>query len=43
MGSSDSGHYYSYVKHSNKWIEFNDTSVRYAEVDDVMSEVHGGE
>lgn len=43
MGSSDSGHYYSCIKEGDKWIEFNDTSVRYVDVDDVMSEAHGGE
>ena len=38
VGSSDSGHYYSCIKEGDKWIEFNDTSVRYVEAEEVMAE-----
>ncbi len=42
-GSSESGHYYSYIRDEEKWIEFNDILVREAEVENVMSEAYGGE
>ena len=28
VGTAQAGHYYSYIKDKNKWLEFNDTSIK---------------
>ena len=42
QGNADSGHYYSYIKDKEQWIQFNDTLVSFAKLDDVISEGYGG-
>ena len=43
-GFADSGHYYSIIKDSNNcnWYEFNDTHVRYYDINDLPNEAFGG-
>eukprot|EP01130_Rhizamoeba_saxonica_P002958 TRINITY_DN1299_c0_g2_i1.p1 TRINITY_DN1299_c0_g2~~TRINITY_DN1299_c0_g2_i1.p1 ORF type:complete len:2014 (+),score=509.93 TRINITY_DN1299_c0_g2_i1:1-6042(+) len=48
-GSTESGHYYSYIKervpiqgNENKWFEFNDTSVTPFYIDELEEECFGG-
>ena len=45
LGYADSGHYYSYIQDRNtsKWFEFNDTTVRDFNIDDLAQETFGGE
>jgi len=45
MGTADFGHYYSFIKDGNqdKWLEFNDTYIRYIDKEDIAAESFGGE
>ena len=45
MGSSEGGHYYSFVKDSNseKWYKFNDTQVTEFDVKELENETFGGQ
>jgi hypothetical protein len=45
LGYADSGHYYSFIqdRSTNKWFEFNDTTVRDFNFDDIAEEAYGGE
>jgi ubiquitin carboxyl-terminal hydrolase 9/24 len=51
VGTSDSGHYYSFIKEKNddktkkndKWLEFNDISIRDFNILDLENEAFGGE
>ena len=52
MGVADSGHYYSLIqeRESNngeqknfKWLELNDTLIKYFEEKDIPNEAFGGE
>lgn len=54
VGTSDSGHYYSFIKDKNnfsneknkkndKWFEFNDISIREFNISDLENEAFGGE
>jgi ubiquitin C-terminal hydrolase len=44
-GFADSGHYYSIIKDTNNsnWYEFNDTHVRFYDVNDLHNEAFGGQ
>lgn len=44
-GSSESGHYYSFIKErgsNNRWLEFNDTHVREFNLNNLSTECFGG-
>lgn len=43
-GSAEGGHYYSYIKEwtSDKWFEFNDSSVKEFRASDLPKETFGG-
>ena len=51
MGTSDSGHYYSYIRDRTKldennediWYEFNDTIITYFDPSEIPNEAYGGE
>ncbi len=52
MGVADSGHYYSLIQdregnHTDpknlKWLEFNDTIIKYFDEKDIPNEAFGGE
>jgi hypothetical protein len=45
QGTSESGHYYSIIKDNkdnNTWYEFNDTNVKYYDINDLKNEAFGG-
>ena len=47
-GTSDSGHYYTFIKDresngENDWYEFNDTLVNHFDPKDIPAETFGGE
>ena len=44
-GTAETGHYYSYIqdRKTNKWHEFNDTSVFPFDPDDIPAEAYGGQ
>ena len=47
-GTSDSGHYYTFIKNressgENDWYEFNDTLVTHFNPKDIPAETFGGE
>lgn len=43
-GSAEGGHYYSYIKwrDSDKWYEFNDSTVKEFKVENLAKETFGG-
>lgn len=43
-GTSESGHYYSIIKNNSKdtWNEFNDTNVKYYDINDLPNDAFGG-
>jgi len=43
MGTSDWGHYYSYIRKDNEWMEFNDQLVTRFDSKNLKSETFGGE
>jgi ubiquitin C-terminal hydrolase len=43
MGSSENGHYYSFIKEGDCWFEFNDCQVRQVCEYTVMSDAEGSE
>lgn len=45
MGEANSGHYYSYIKDTktNKWYEFNDTTVSQFDPNEMDEKAYGGE
>ena len=47
MGTAESGHYYSLIQdrenNNGKWYEFNDTSVKDFDVNDIPYEAFGGD
>jgi uncharacterized UBP type Zn finger protein len=47
-GTADSGHYYSYIKEQErtteeKWFEFNDTTVKHFNIQNLKKECFGGQ
>ena len=47
LGTAESGHYYSLIQdrenNNGKWYEFNDTSVKDFDVNDIPYEAFGGD
>ena len=43
LGTADNGHYYSFIRHENQWLEFNDTNIRVVDPRDIPGEAFGGE
>lgn len=43
-GGAYGGHYYAYIKsfEDNYWYKFNDSSVTYMELEDVLKKAYGG-
>ena len=43
-GGADAGHYYSFIKErkSDKWFEYNDTTVKPFDIKDLKDECFGG-
>jgi ubiquitin C-terminal hydrolase len=42
-GSSEGGHYYSLIKHEDRWFKFNDQSVTAFNEADIGKEAFGGD
>ena len=45
MGFADSGHYYSFIqdRNNNRWFEFNDSTVRKFNIQDLDEEAFGAD
>lgn len=41
MGTAESGHYYSYIRDSDKWYEFNDSAVTEFNIANLKAETFG--
>ena len=43
FGTAESGHYYSFIRDNEMWLEFNDTIVRPLDPNEIANEAFGGE